>query len=117
VGARQPYVRCKSLPTKETAGILWVDMMKILKLFGIYDLREEGRKWAIREFGEQYGDEFVEKYENINRGIPIGGFVETVVFLDMVERIKRELEKETLIWKIRNILNSRDLSCSETPNR
>lgn len=29
-------------------------------------------------------------YDSINRGIPIGGFLETVTFLDMIERVKKE---------------------------
>ena len=78
-------------------------MSEFLKLFKIYNLKEEGRKWCVREFGEQYGSEFVEKYEAINRGIPIGGFYETVVFLDMVETIKRELEEKTIIHRIRKL--------------
>lgn len=78
-------------------------MSEFLKLFGIYNLKEEGRKWCVREFGEQYESEFVEKYEAINRGIPIGGFYETVVFLDMVETIKRELKEKTIVHRIKEL--------------
>ena len=78
-------------------------MREFLKLFGVYDLREEGRKWCVREFGEQYGEEFVEKYDSINRGIPIGGFVETAIFLDMVETIKAEMMKKTISYRIRQL--------------
>jgi hypothetical protein len=58
---------------------------------GLYDLRKEGAKWVAKNIGEDYVDEFLTKYDGINRGIPIGGMVETVVFLDMIERIKREI--------------------------
>lgn len=58
---------------------------------GLYDLRKEGAKWVAKNIGEDYVEEFLAKYDNINRGIPIGGMVETAVFLDMIERIKREM--------------------------
>jgi hypothetical protein len=29
-------------------------------------------------------------YDAINRGIPIGGLLETAAFLDMIERVKKE---------------------------
>ncbi len=58
---------------------------------GLYDLRKEGAKWVAENIGEDYVEEFLAKYDDINRGIPIGGMAETVVFLDMIERIKREI--------------------------
>lgn len=36
---------------------------------------------------EAYGEEFGEMYDKVNRGEPIGGFIETVVFLDMCLRL------------------------------
>lgn len=59
--------------------------------FGWYDLREEGRKWVVKNLGDEYEQEFLQKYDDINRGIPIGGFLETAVFLEMIERIKKEV--------------------------
>lgn len=64
---------------------------KIRKKFGWYDLRKEGAKWVAKNIGEEYVEEFIDKYDKINRGIPIGGFAETVVFVDMIERIKEEI--------------------------
>ena len=64
---------------------------KIRKRFGWYDLRREGAKWVEKNLGAEWVQDFCEKYDNINRGIPIGGFAETVVFLDMVERIKQKI--------------------------
>ena len=58
---------------------------------GLYDLRKEGAKWVAKNIGEDYVDEFLAKYDDINIGIPIGGIAETVVFLNMIERIKREI--------------------------
>lgn len=58
---------------------------------GLYDLRKEGAKWVAKNIGEDYVEEFLAKYDDINRGIPIGGMAETAVFLDMIERIKSEI--------------------------
>jgi hypothetical protein len=58
---------------------------------GLYDLRKEGAKWVAKNLGEDYVEEFLVKYDYINSGIPIGGMVETMVFLDMIERIKKEI--------------------------
>ena len=66
-------------------------LSKIRKKFGWYDLRKEGAKWVEKNLGTEWVQDFCEKYDNINRGIPIGGFAETAVFLDMVERIKQEI--------------------------
>lgn len=58
---------------------------------GLYDLRKEGAKWVAKNIGEDYVEEFLAKYDDINRGIPIGGVEETMVFLDMIEQIKEEI--------------------------
>ena len=58
---------------------------------GLYDLRKEGAKWVAKNIGEDYVEEFLAKYDDINRGIPIGGMAETIVFLDMIERIRKEI--------------------------
>ena len=63
---------------------------KIRKKFGLYDLRKEVAKYVEKNFGTEFVDEALDKYDKINSGIPIGGFVETAVFLDMIERIKAE---------------------------
>lgn len=46
------------------------------------DLREICRK--------KYGDDFVEMYDKVNRGIPIGNMVETMIFIAMVEEAKKD---------------------------
>lgn len=43
---------------------------------------------------EMYGEEAGIYHDKINDGIPIGGFLETVVFLQMVEEAKKLLEEE-----------------------
>ena len=45
---------------------------------------------------EKYGDEFVNQYDSVNKGIPIGNLEETLKFLAMVEAAKMdEVEDET----------------------
>lgn len=64
---------------------------KIRIKLGLYDLRIEGAKWVAKNLGKDYVEEFLEKYDDINSGIPIGGIAETMVFLDMIEQIKKEI--------------------------
>lgn len=59
--------------------------------FGLYNLRSELAKWVEKNIGKDYVNEALEKYDAINSGIPIGGFAETAVFLDMIERVKNEM--------------------------
>ena len=58
---------------------------------GLYDLRKEGAKWVAKNMGKKYVEEFLSNYDNINRGIPIGGIVETIAFLNLIERIKKQI--------------------------
>ena len=41
---------------------------------------------------EMYGKEFGELYDKLNQGIPIGGFCETAVFLNMIEKARKSLK-------------------------
>ena len=41
----------------------------------------------------EYGDEFAEKYDMLNRGIPIGGIEETIAFIEQVEAVKAKYGK------------------------
>lgn len=43
---------------------------------------------------EMYGEEAGVYYDKTCQGIPIGGLLETVVFIDMVEEARRLLEEE-----------------------
>lgn len=60
------------------------------KKHGLYDLRKEVAAWVEKNIGEEYVEEALDKYDKLNRGIPIGGILETAIFLDMIERIKEE---------------------------
>lgn len=56
----------------------------------LYDLRKEVAAWVEKNIGAEYVEEALDKYDKINSGVPIGGFQETVVFLDMIEKIKAQ---------------------------
>lgn len=56
----------------------------------LYDLRKEVAAWVEKNIGAEYVDEALDKYDKINSGVPIGGFQETVVFLDMIEKAKAQ---------------------------
>lgn len=43
---------------------------------------------------EMYGEEAGEAYDKTNMGIPIGGFLETAIFVHMVEDARKVLEEE-----------------------
>ena len=64
---------------------------KFRKRLGLYGLRKEGANWVKQNLGVEWVGEFYEKYDKINQGVPIGNLAETIVFLDMVERIKQEI--------------------------
>jgi len=60
------------------------------KKHGLYDLRKEVAVWVEKNISAEYVGEALDKYDKINNGVPIGGFQETAVFLQMIERIKAE---------------------------
>lgn len=48
------------------------------------------RKPSLREQCiAAYGEDFGEIYDNLCSGIPVGGFVETAIVLDMIEAVKK----------------------------
>ena len=70
-------------------------LIRKLKIkLGLYDLRKDLARWVEKELGEQYVEEAMDKYDKINSGIPIGNFVETAVFLDMVSKVEEDLKHE-----------------------
>ena len=55
---------------------------RLFKRFKKPDLREKVEA--------AYGTDFVENvYDKLNKGIPVGNFVETVIYLDMIERVRK----------------------------
>lgn len=64
--------------------------MKWLKrLFKRLASRDSLRDKLVEMYGEQAG----EAYDKINAGIPMGGFLETTIFLHMVEDAKKALKE------------------------
>lgn len=55
------------------------------------NLRSEVSKYVKEQFGDEYVEEALHDYDSINEGRAIGGFVETVAFLDLVETVKAKL--------------------------
>ena len=59
-------------------------------------LNKIAKWWKRRHFNlrqaciDKYGEEFGEKYDSLCQGTPIGGFLETIEFIDMVEKVKKE---------------------------
>lgn len=58
--------------------------MKIF--FKIFKKRKSLRDKCI----EAYGEEFGEIYDNLCRGIPVGGFKDTATILQMIEDVKNK---------------------------
>lgn len=52
--------------------------------------------WKRRNFNlrqaciDRYGEEFGELYDKTCKGEPIGGFIETAMFIDMIKVVKKE---------------------------
>ena len=40
---------------------------------------------------KEYVEEFLARYDDINRGVPIGGIVKTMTFINLIERIKKQI--------------------------
>ena len=62
-------------------------MMWLRKLF-------KKKKTLRDKLVEMYGEEAGIYHDKINEGIPIGGFLETVVFLQIVKEADKLLEEE-----------------------
>lgn len=56
----------------------------------LFKKKESLRDKCVAAYGEEYG----ELYDAINRGEAIGGFLETAVFLDMLEAVKQGNHKK-----------------------
>ena len=61
---------------------------------GLLDFRAEAAKWVKKNLGEEYVEEFLNDYDSLNRGIPIGSSVKTIVFLKMIEHIKSDIDRK-----------------------
>jgi len=57
----------------------------------LYDLRKEVAAWVEKNLGTEYVNEALDKYDKLNSGVPIGGFLETATFVDMIEEVKAQV--------------------------
>ena len=64
-------------------------MIRWPKIFTKSSLQDRLRDKLV----EMYGEEAGEMYDNINMGISIGGFVESAIFMDMIEDARKALEE------------------------
>lgn len=58
-------------------------MMKLFKK--LFKRKPSLRDRCVAEYGEEFG----EMYDTLNRGETIGGLLETVTFLDKLEKVRK----------------------------
>ena len=69
--------------------------MKWLKKLFKKSSSKSTSKTALRDkLVEMHGEEASDAYDKTNMGIPIGGFLETAIFVHMVEDARKALEAE-----------------------
>ena len=68
-------------------------MIKWLKKLFTKLSRRDNRKNLRDKVVEMYGEEAGEAYDKINSGTPMGGFLETAMFLQMIEDARKALEE------------------------
>lgn len=69
-------------------------MKWLKKLFKRLSSKSSSRTTLRDKVVEMYGEEAGEAYDKTNMGIPIGGFLETAIFLQMVEEARKALKEE-----------------------
>ena len=69
-------------------------MKWLKKLFKKLSSKSSSRTTLRDKVVEMYGEEAGEMYDKINTGIPIGGFLETAMFMGMIEEAKKVLGEE-----------------------
>jgi len=57
------------------------------------DFRRKCAIWVEEHLGEEYVEEFLDKYDTLNKGGTIGGFYETAVFLDLISAINDDIKR------------------------
>ena len=69
-------------------------MKRLKKLFKKLLAKLSSRDTLRDKLVEMYGEEAGEAHDKINAGVPMGGLVETIIFLRMVEDAKKVLGEE-----------------------
>lgn len=82
------------------------DCMRVIWLIAFLAVMVLGAYWAIKLYRYlhkptlrklcwiEYGDEFIRDYDTLNNGGVIGGWAETITFINMVEDVKEKYEGE-----------------------
>lgn len=66
---------------------------KIGLFFGIYSLEEECRR--------AYGSKLARMHNDINSGIPIGGYYETILVVNKIVKINENAQNKSIFAKIK----------------
>ena len=69
-------------------------MKRLKKLFKKLLAKLSSRDTLRDKLVEMYGEEAGDAYDKINAGMPMGGLIETIIFLRMVEDAKKALGEE-----------------------
>lgn len=70
-------------------------MIKLLKRWYRKIVGKKLRDAVVEAYGVQYG----QMYVDVNMGVPIGNLNDTIIFLEAVERVKKELIEDG--WRIK----------------
>lgn len=78
--------------------VIWFIAFLAVMVLGAYwaiKLYRYLRKPTLRKLcWIEYGDEFIRDYDTLNEGGVIGGFAETITFINMVEDVKEKYKGE-----------------------
>lgn len=76
--------------TANIAPIIYAAAFIVFMAIGLYHAHKM-RKPTLRELcRREYGDKFAEDYDTLCDGGVIGGLAETILFIEMVEKVKSE---------------------------
>ena len=70
-------------------------MIKLLKRWYRKIVGKKLRDAVVEAYGARYG----QMYVDVNMGVPIGNLNDTIIFLEAVERVKKELIEDG--WRIK----------------
>jgi len=82
-------------------------LRRLRLLLGACDLRDECIRRAKDEIGDLAAIEVKDYYDKINSGYPIA-FLEAIATIEFVEKVKADLKKETLLYKIKRLFDKED---------
>ena len=82
-------------------------IMKSVRSSEIFMVNEMLKRWYRKIVGkklrdavvDKYGARYGQMYVDINMGIPIGDMKDTIIFLEAVEKVKKELIEDG--WRVK----------------